>query len=235
VACEKPPYNNLDLRLALKYAIDRDAVLKTGFRGFGKIGNDQPVPESLIFYSPDVPQRKYDPDKAKFHLKNSGYDGPIVLAASEGAFQGGMATAEIFQSNAKAAGMDFQIKPVPSQGYFATFMDHDFRESTFGGRSTADLALSAEFGADSPINESRWNNPKFEQLLVAARGETDTAKRKQMYHDLQFLAHEEGGSMIPLFTTAIEIASKNVRGYVPSPVITLGGWRGTEKIWLADS
>src|SRR5262249_46987511 len=76
--CDKPPYDNLDLRLALKYATDRDAMVKIGLRNNAVIANDHPIPRHDPFHAQDIPQRPYDPDKAKFHLKKSGYDAPIV-------------------------------------------------------------------------------------------------------------------------------------------------------------
>ena len=59
-------------------------------------------------------------------------------------------------------------------------------------RPSADILLTLFFKSDAPWNESRWKNEKFDQLLVAARGETDLAKRKQMYADMQVMIHNEG-------------------------------------------
>ena len=57
---DKPPYDNPDLRLALKYAIDRDQTLKTLFSGYGALGNDHPIPPSDPYFNKDLPQRKHD-------------------------------------------------------------------------------------------------------------------------------------------------------------------------------
>ena len=43
-----------------------------------------------------------------------------------------------------------------------------------------------------------WKNEQFDQLLDAARGETNEAKRKQMYADMQVLVHEQCGVGIPI-------------------------------------
>ncbi|MBW2178691.1 MAG: hypothetical protein JRH03_17470, partial [Deltaproteobacteria bacterium] len=67
-----PPFDNNDVRLGLKYAIDREQLVKIVLNGYGTVGNDHPVAPITQFYNKDLPQRQYDPDKAKFHLKKAG-------------------------------------------------------------------------------------------------------------------------------------------------------------------
>ena len=66
--CDTPPYDNVDLRLALKYSVDRKALLETVLRGYGVLGNDHPIAPIVKFSATDLPQRDYDPDKARFHI-----------------------------------------------------------------------------------------------------------------------------------------------------------------------
>ena len=51
----------------------------------------------------------------------------------------------------------------------------------WGGRPTADTMLSISLAADAAWNDTYWKNPRFNELLVAARAETDEAKRAAMY------------------------------------------------------
>ena len=48
--CESDPYRNNDIRLALKYAIDRASIVKTVLNGYGTVGNDQPIPPGNRYY-----------------------------------------------------------------------------------------------------------------------------------------------------------------------------------------
>ncbi|MCQ4438560.1 hypothetical protein NO135_26485, partial [Clostridioides difficile] len=59
-------------------------------------------------------------------------------------------------------------------------------------RSSADVLFTQFFKSDAPWNESGWKNAKCDQLLLAARSETDDAKRKQMYGDMQVLVSQQG-------------------------------------------
>ena len=87
--CDTAPFDNNDLRLALKYAIDRNEILDKILRGFGTIGNDYPVNENYALAPTDIEQRAYDPDKAAFHFKKSGHDGRSAVAHRRRGLPGG--------------------------------------------------------------------------------------------------------------------------------------------------
>ena len=76
-----------DLRMALKLAVKRQELVDKILHGYGSIGNDTPINPSYPFYT-EFEQREYDPEKAAFHLKKSGHDGPILLRTSENSFPG---------------------------------------------------------------------------------------------------------------------------------------------------
>ena len=81
---DKAPYDNNDVRLALKYAVDREKLVNTILNGTGSVGNDHPISPVNKFFNKDLPQRVYDPDKAKFHLKKAGMENLTVkLSSSE--------------------------------------------------------------------------------------------------------------------------------------------------------
>ncbi|MCP4331950.1 MAG: ABC transporter substrate-binding protein, partial [Gammaproteobacteria bacterium] len=75
---DRAPTKDNNVRLALKYAIDREKVIKNVFKGFGSIGNDHPIAPIDPFYCSDIPQRVYDPDKARFHIKKAGMENKII-------------------------------------------------------------------------------------------------------------------------------------------------------------
>ncbi len=228
-----PPFDNLDLRLALKYGIDREAIIKTALRGYGRMGNDQPVPSTDLFYAKDVPQKKYDPDKARFHLRKSGYTGPVTFSVADITFPGAIDAAQIFQQSASKSGIDFQINRVPSDGYYANVWKKvPFFASYSVGRPTADILLTTYFSSDSNFNSTGWKSPKLDQILVVARAELDDTKRRQLYHDAQLLVSDEGATIIPNFTDNIDGGSKTVRGYTPSPLGQIRGYRAAEDVWL---
>ena len=67
---DTPPYDNNDLRISLKHAFDRESMLKLILRGHGIAGNDKPISSVYRYFDPELPQRKYDSEKAKYYIKN---------------------------------------------------------------------------------------------------------------------------------------------------------------------
>ena len=230
---DSSPFDNADLRLAMKYAIDRENLLKAE-RGYAKLGNDHPVPSYDPLYAADIPQRNFDPEKAKFHYQKSGHSGPITLHVADVAMpRNAVEMSQLFQASAAKAGINLQVNRVPNDGFWDNvWMRRPLTAASWSGRATADIVLTTQFKSDSAQNESRWRRPKFDQLLLASRSEVDLAKRKQMYHDLQVMLHEEGGSVIPLFFNTIDAGSRKVKGFVPHPVARIGAYRAPERIWL---
>ena len=84
-----PPFDNVDVRLALKYAIDRQEIVDKIFLGHAKAGNDNPISAIVPFAIDPMPIHSYDPDMAKFHLKKAGLSSlEVDLSVAEAAFSG---------------------------------------------------------------------------------------------------------------------------------------------------
>ena len=56
-----------------------------------------------------------------------------------------------------------------------------------------------------------WKNPRFNELLVAARAETDDKKRAEMYAEMQQLLHDDGGVIVLVFNNYVERALEEAR------------------------
>jgi peptide/nickel transport system substrate-binding protein len=230
---DKPPFDSLEFRQALKYAIDREAILKLQRRGYGRLGNDQPIPPLDPYYASDIPQRPYDPDKAKFLAQKSGFSGTVTLSVADAAYVGAPDTAQIFKASAARAGININVNRVPDDGYYQNvWLKQPFVAGYWGGRPTPSLMFSHAYASTSASNVTRWLRPKFDQLLVAARAEFDVAKRKQIYRDMQFMLHEEGGTIIPVFVNYLDAGHKKVKGFVPYPLWEMSGFRAFERVWL---
>lgn len=234
--CKKGPFTDPNLRMAMKYAIDREKILSLVLRGNGKIGNDQPLPESDPFFNTELAQRPYDPEQAKFYLKKAGLESfDIALDTSDATFANSANVGMIFQQSAKAAGINLTVNRQPADGYWDQFWLNADRPLTTGvwmGRPTADMIMSMVYASDAPWNESFWSNARFDELLVSARGELDQAKRKAMYWEMQSLIHNDSGHIVPVFADFIDAYSARVRGLEPSPAWYLMGSRFTERVWL---
>lgn len=70
------------------------------------------------------------------------------------------------------------------------------------------------------------------RMVVAARGELNAARRKQMYRDIALIAHEEGGAIIPMFNDTIDAIGPKVGGWVDSPVTELMCGMASSECWV---
>lgn len=230
---DSSPGNNPDFVLAMKHLFNREQLLKSIQLGRGVVANDQPIASNNRFFFKGLPQRAYDPEKAKWHLQKANLgSAPIPVVASPAATNS-VETALVMQHAAKQIGLNLDVKRMPADGYWSThWMKHPVGFGNINTRPSADLALTLFFKSDAPWNEAGWKNEKFDQLLVAARGETDQTKRAQMYADMQVMIHQDGGIGIPFFTSSLDGHSKQLKGLSPIPI---GGMMGTsfaEHVWL---
>ena len=195
------PFDNPDVRLALKHAIDREAILNTVLRGNGALGNDQPIGPANQFFDASIPQRTYDPEKAKFHLQKAGLSNlEVELSAADGAWAGAVDAATLYAGHAKAAGFDIKVAREPNDGYWSNVvMKKPWFASWAAGRVSENLMMTLTYSADAKWNETFWNNARFNELLVASRAEADTKKRAEMMSEMQLLIRDDGGSVIPAF------------------------------------
>ncbi|TNF19213.1 MAG: ABC transporter substrate-binding protein [Rhodobacteraceae bacterium] len=213
------PYNDPNVRMALKYAIDRQELVDKILFGHGTVGNDQPIGPSYRFHNPDIPQTTFDPDKAKFHLKEAGLDGLTVrLSAADAAFPGAVDAATLYQNSAAKAGITIDTKRVPNDGYWSdVWMKDEFSAVYWGGRPTEDQIFTTAFKGGAAWNDSFWTNARFDELLVQARAELDEAKRREMYGEMQQIVAQDGGTILPMFANwAFATSSRVVHGEMAS-------------------
>jgi len=225
------PTNNKDLRLALKYAIDREDILKKILRGYGKVGNDSPVAPVHPFYAADLPQHAYDPDKAKFYFEKSGHGQPVQLFTANVAFSGAIDAAVLYQQHAAKAGIQLDVQKAPDDGYFSdVWLKKPFCATYWTSRPTADMILTVAYSSDASWNETYWKRPQFDKLLVEARSELDNQKRAQMYREMQLMISDDGGSLIFAFADDIFASRAEAKGFVPTPAQT--GFHAAEQLYL---
>jgi peptide/nickel transport system substrate-binding protein len=232
--CDTPPFDNNDVRLALKYAIDREQMVKTILRGYGSVGNDHPVASANRYHADELEQRQYDPDKAKFHLKKAGAAGTSFdLSAAEAAFVGAVDAAVLYRESAAKAGININVVREPNDGYWSNvWIKKPWCAVFWGGRPTEDMMFSTAYAADAAWNDTKWKNKRFNELLVAARAELDQKKRRQMYVDMQTLIRDDGGVVVPMFATDLSAASDKIRHDKLAVNWELDGLRAPERWWF---
>lgn len=212
---DSAPFDNYDLRMALKYAIKRQELVDKILLGNGEVGNDVPVNASMPYFNTELPVHEFDADKAAFHYKKSGHSGTIQLSASDSAFTGAIDAAQLIAASAKEVGIDIEIVREPSDGYWSNVWNKKpWCACYWGGRPTQDWMYSAAYTADTEWNDTAWKTgesaERFNELVVMARSETDEVKRKDQYWEAQKLLQDDGGAMVGMWASFIHAHSKTL-------------------------
>lgn len=229
------PTDDHHVRMALKHAIDRKQMIDIVLQGFGEIGNDHPIPSTDPFHNSELPQRPYDPEKAKYHLGKAGLSSlKVELSVSEAALNRSTDIGALFKESAKPAGIDMDLKLYPGDGFWSdVWQKKPLVVDYWFGRPTPGMMFATAYQSGVPWNESHWSNERFDSLLLDARAALDEAKRREFYWECQRILYEEGGVIVPMFADTLDAASDKVRGLEPHGFAGFNGNRIAETVWFA--
>ncbi|MEO0820679.1 MAG: ABC transporter substrate-binding protein [Pseudomonadota bacterium] len=230
------PYDNNDLRLAIKYSIDREELMSKILRGHGTVGNDHPIAPSVPFHAAGLEQRVPDLDKAKFHLKKAGYGGEeLVLSAADAAYSGAVDASVLMQAQLAKAGINMTVDRVPADGYWSNiWLKKAWCACYWGGRPTCDWMFTQAYASGANWNDTKFEHERFNMLLTAGRGELDNAKRAEIYSEMQQILRDEGGVVVWGFANYVyAMADKVAHGPDVASNWALDGGRYVERWWFS--
>ncbi len=230
------PFNDVNVRQALKYSINRQQLVDTILNGFGSLGNDHPIGPGQRFFNTELEQKAYDPDKAKFYLKEAGLDKlDVDIHLADAAFAGAMDAGVLFAESATAGGININVVREPNDGYWSNvWMQKPFAGTYWGGRPTEDWMFATAYSEGAAWNESFWSHERFNELLVKARSELNDDLRREMYFEMQDLVANQGGTIIPMFAAYVGAYSDKLA----KPDQVASNWRNDghrigERWWFA--
>ena len=214
----RAPFNNIDVRHAFAYAIDRAEVLEVAAEGNGSI--------AYTFFSPgygktdDVEHYDYNPEKAKELLAAAGYNEnnplKVTLICSGNAKE---LQAQVIQRNLKAVGVEVAIETMELTVLKQKFKEADYDFSLYNWANTGygpDSNCRPILGSGSGSNRSHFADPVFDDIINRAIVEGSNEKRLELYKEAQQYAIGQLPIM-PLYYEDIYVpATKNIVGFTPS-------------------
>jgi len=220
----------------MKFLLNREQIRQSVFLGFSRVGNDQPIAPESPYFNTQLPQRPYDPEKARFLLRRSGFlDETIPLVCSPAALAS-VDIAVVLQYAASQIGQKMAVQRVPADGYWTQYwMKEPVGFGNINPSPAASLSFEVGFASKSPWNESRWRNPQFDTLLREAKSTRDEARKRQLYWDMQALVSAGSGVCIPNFTNSLDAHASHVCGLRPSQAGQLMGYNFARSVWLSGS
>ncbi|MBX6340974.1 MAG: ABC transporter substrate-binding protein, partial [Thermomicrobiaceae bacterium] len=227
MSCDKPPFDNVKVRQALNYAVNKEEMVQALYAGVGQVMN-APVPPTDWSYDKSLPAYPFDPNKAKQLLQEAGWKPgtQVTLLAYQnprGYNPAGGKMAVAIQQYLGDVGVNVKIETLD----FGAFLDKR-RSFNWEGLAMAgwsgdngdpDNFLYALFSGPSiPINNAaRWKNDQVDQILTQAREETDHDKRLQLYQQAEKIIHDECPWIWVNYTTQTRAIRDTVQGFTLNP------------------
>jgi peptide/nickel transport system substrate-binding protein len=232
------PYNEVNVRRALMYATPREEVIKSVYKGIGKVPNS--LAGELKYWNPSSPTYMYNLAKAKELLKHSqvpnGFNMTMTTVAGE---TQGEQLASILQSSYAQIGVHVTIQPEPFTTLFSNATAGKFDmtlwppEIGYSNWPTPDTSFV--YLADNKYKELYMLPPasaKVVSELTQARESDSEAEREKLFQKIQRQTYWEEALFIPGTTLAtINLVRDNVRGFQQIPNISVR-WN---EVWLAGS
>jgi len=209
--CQQAPYNDVRVRKAIKYAVDKEACLKSALSGFGDTA-DVTIDKNSFFYDKSFEYQR-DIEKAKKLLAEAGYpngfkDKIIVpLTPTEGPL------GELMQFQLKEIGIELEVEKLEVASYVERiFTNKDFNVTVCGytGAGDPDNLCYNYYTTTGKSNIFKYSNPTFDELMESARSTYDKNKRKEYYKEAFTILLEDA----PTTHLVREMRNSAVQDYV---------------------
>lgn len=231
----KEPFNDINLRKAVAYGINREEIIKQIQFGEGVVAYGPISPPMTGFYDPEFGKNKegqyYDFELAKAFLKKSRYPNGaevLLLSPNTGVYP---RQAEVLQAQLAKLGIKVNISLNDIPVFRKRWLEErqwDIVQLQWDADLDPDETLFPELHSKETWNAGRWINPEFDRMVELAQVEPDQKKRKQYYDQAVKIMMAEAPSAVILHENEQKIFWKYVKGFQPIPVNAID----MHRVWL---
>lgn len=235
------PVDNVKIRQAIAYAIDREKIIRELLGGQAKVAHSI-LPEVSWAYSAPV-KYAYDPAKTKQLLQEAGYKGePIKFKFLSGSSAVSLYS-QVIQSMLKDAGINVEIETLEDNTLRDVLKQGQFQMNTaqwIGGNQDPiflrDLFDSDEFPDKKANgrNRSRYANAEFDKIVREAVNTTDKAKAAQLYAKAQEIVANDLPYLPLWYPSNMIIASKRMNNIKNIQINPSGDWSFVKDLTLGN-
>jgi peptide/nickel transport system substrate-binding protein len=221
---KKAPFDDVRVRQAVAWAVDREQIRQVAYFGAGEAGGEE-VPSASPWYTGETPYTKADPAKAKALLAQAGHGGGLTVEyLGLPQYPELLKTGQVVREQLKAVGITMNIKQVDVSVWFDRFSKGDYQITSAYQERTLDpdnfYALVLKTGGS--INTTGYSSKAADDLIVQAARETDEAKRKTLYLQLKQLIWKDVPLLFVHYETLNYLMRKPVVGSTIVPTLELG-------------
>lgn len=193
---DKPPWDDVQVRQAMRLCQDRAKILQAAYFGEGELGIDAHVaPVHPAYCEKPIPD--YQPERAKELLAEAGYPDGLTVTMTIKNDQGELEMARALQTLAAPAGFDIQINIVEAARYWEFWTDMPLGITLWVHRPLDTMVLALGYTADEsgqPVawNETRWVDEEFVTLLKQAEQTLNIDLRREIMCQLEEIMQTRG-------------------------------------------
>ena len=234
---EMPPFDNVHVRRAVAFAIDRERWSRA--RGGNLRPTGQILPPGVPGYDPNLPHaQRFDLAQARREMEMAGHprglDEPVTLWTSDSA--SARAYGELAQADLAKIGIALQLKQVSFPVYLEETGKPKRAQMVAGGwvmtypdaSDFLSLVSNAMRSEHDSMNRAFYSDPKLEALLERALVERDPARRTAMYREANDFVAQAAPWAIFANTQLPQAWQPYVRGYAPHRAF----WMPVNDVWL---
>lgn len=220
----KKPFDNIKVRQALNYAINKEALIKVTLNGYADVATGVVPP--LVEFSKQFKSYEYDPKKAKELLKEAGYPNGFETTLWAGYNDGtSVKVIQFLQQQLRQVGIKASVEALESGQIVAKVQKVQKPEdagvrlyyvgwSASTGEANWALAPLLKGDAWPPVlsNTSYYKNDKVDANLEAALRTNDKAEKEKLYAEAQEIIWNEAPWVFLNVSKLVSAKSKNLEG-----------------------
>lgn len=215
-----PPLNNVHVRRAIAYAINRQELLTTIYKGVGSVATG-PLTSATWAYDKSYPGIGYDLKQAKAELAQAGMSSVKINLLVTSGDPTTTQEAELIQSQLQAANITVNIQQETSAATYADEHAGHYQSllTSYGsGIADPDSPVDAPFASTSTRNYEHYANPQVDSLLQQARTTLAQSQRIPLYRQAQKLIVQDAAVVFLINEVTQQITTSQVKNYAISPI-----------------
>jgi peptide/nickel transport system substrate-binding protein len=227
----KPPFDNKNLRLALAYALDVDAIVKAVCLGIGVAANG-PISPASWAYDDTIKPIQRDLAKAKQYLADGGQPNGYTFDFEAVNTPISLQEAEVVKAQLAEAGITMNVVTVDGARQLSDGNNKTYQMTNYAwsGRPDPDGNTFSFFHTTPGVslNWSGISNPQVDSLLEQTRQVTDHGERKKLYSQIIQILREEAPVVFEIHPIEPKALSPKLQGYTAIP----DGMLRFRDVWL---